>query len=193
MRRHLRRLIVATLLLALVIGGGLVARNLWRQRNIELALEVLDLLPEVAQRIQDFHRVKVENGRKVWEVSAKEAQYFGDEEVVAVRKPVVAVYPEDGRTIGMSGHEGRVILSGTDVKRVEVEGTIDVQVGEYSVRTESAHYEADTDRITAPGAVRVEGGQLEFDGDRMEIDLRDHRLRVKGNVRMVLWPDGVGG
>jgi len=42
------------------------------------------VLPNVAQRIQNFHRVKVDNGRKVWEVSAREAQYLENEEVVVV-------------------------------------------------------------------------------------------------------------
>ena len=176
------------LVLALVVGVGLVARNLWKQRNLDLALELLDLLPEVAQRIQNFHRVKVDKGRKVWEVSAKEAQYFSDEGVVSVFEPVVAVYFEEGRFIGMRGHSGRVVLAGKEVESVEVEGAINVQVDQYSVRTEFARYEATSDRITAPGSVRVEGAQVEFDGDAMEIDLVEQLLRVTGNVRMTLWP-----
>lgn len=181
---------VVAIAIALVIGAGLVARNLLRQRSIELALEVLDLMPEVAQRIHDFHRVKVRDGRMVWEVSAREAQYFGDEGFVSVRQPVVAVYPEEGRKIGMSGREGRVVLAGKDVDRVEVEGEIDVQLGDYSVRTDRAHYEAAADKIIVPGAVRVEGSQVAFAGDTMEIDIDAQRLRVEGNVRMVLWPRG---
>ncbi len=188
MRRQLRRLVVASLVLMLLIGAGLVARNFWRQNKLDLALEMIELLPDVAQRIQNFHRVKIDQGRKVWEVSAKEAQYFEDEGTVEVHEPVIAVYFEEGRTVGMRGKIGKVILVGKDVERVEVEGDINVQVDQYSVRTEFARYEAAADRIVVPGTVRVESEQVEFSGEAMEIDLEEQRLRVSRDVRTTLWP-----
>ncbi len=173
-----------------MIGVGLLVRGFLQQSKVEMALDVIELLPNVAQRIQDFHRVKINNGRKVWEVSAKEARYFEDDGVVAVQDPVVAVFFEEGRTISMRGRSGKVILDGSDVDRVEVEGEIDVQLDEYTVRTELAYYEAGSDRIHAPGSFRVESSQIEFDGVDMEVDLGEQRLRVSEKVRMTLWPKG---
>lgn len=188
MRKQLRRLVVAVLAIVVLIGAGLLARNFLKQRSVDLALEVIERLPDVAQRIQNFHRVKVDGGRKVWEVSAKEARYLDGEAIVSVQEPVIAVYFEEGRTVGMRGRSGKVILAGKDVDKVEVEGQIEVQIDQYAVTTEFARYEADGDRIVAPGAVRVESPQIEFDGDGMEIDLADQRLRLSDNVRMTLWP-----
>ncbi len=195
MRTNIRRIIVAALVLILAIGTGMVASSLWEQRKIDIALEVIELLPEVAQRIQNFHRVKVEDGRKVWEVSAKEARYFEDEAKVSVIKPVVEVYLEEGRTVGMRGEGGEVFLDGKDVRKVDVQGGIEVQIDQYVIRTEFASYEALSEQIVVPGIVRVEGNQLEFDGESMEIDLDSQRLRVTDGVDMLLWPKGshVGG
>ncbi len=190
MRRQLRRWVVALLVFVLMIGAGLLARGYWNQSKVELALDVIELLPDVAQRIQDFHRVKIDNGRKVWEVSAKEARYFEDDGVVAVQDPTVSVFFEEGRTVALRGRSGKVILQGTDVDRVEVEGDIDAQLDEYSLTTDLAYYEAGTDHIRVPGSFRVEGKQLEFDGEAMEIDLVKQRLRVTDQVRMTLWPKG---
>ncbi len=190
MRRQLRRLVVGLLVFVLVIGAGLLARGYWKQNKVELALEVIELLPDVAQRIQDFHRVKIDNGRKVWEVSAKEARYFEDDGVVAVQDPTVAVFFEEGRTVALRGRSGKVILNGTDVERVEVQGEIDAQIDEYSLSTDLAYYEAGSDRILVPGIFRVESSQIEFDGEAMEIDLVKQRLRVTDKVRMTLWPKG---
>jgi LPS export ABC transporter protein LptC len=181
-------LVVAVLVLVVLVGAGLLARNFLRQRTVDLALEMIEHLPDVAQRIENFHRVKVEGGRKVWEVSAKEARYLDGEAIVSVQEPVIAVFFEEGRTVGMRGRSGKVVLAGKDVDRVEVEGQIDVQIDQYSIRTEFARYEADNDRIVVPGAVRVESAEVEFDGDGMEIDLGEQRLRVSHNVRMTLWP-----
>lgn len=181
-------MVVVSLVLVLAIGAGLLARNYWQQRKAELALDMIELLPEVAQRIQNFHRVKIDNGRKVWEVSAKEARYFEDEGVVAVQEPRVSVFFEEGRTVAMSGHGGKVVLDGTDLQRVEVEGDIDVQLDEYSLRTQLAYYEAAEDRIHAPGDFRVESSEIQFDGKNMEIDLESQTLRVTERVHMTLWP-----
>jgi len=44
-------------------------------------------LPEAAQRIQNFRRVKMEGDRKAWEIAAREAQYFEDDQAVSVQAP----------------------------------------------------------------------------------------------------------
>lgn len=188
MRKRLRRLVVGSLVLLLLVGAAMLARNFWEQRKVELALEAIELLPDVAQRIQDFHRVKVDDGRKVWEVAAKEARYFEGDGVVAVEDPVVSVFFEEGRSVSLQGRSGKVILDGADVDRVEIEGEIDVKLNEYALSTESAYYEANTDRIIVPGAVRVESKQLQIDGNEMEIEVGAQRLRVNDGVHMTLWP-----
>jgi len=188
MRTNLRRIVVGMLVLVMAIGAGLVARNMWRQHRVDLALEAIELLPDVAQRIQNFHRAKIDGDRKVWEVSAKEARYFEDDGMVAVESPVIGVYPEEGRQISMRGRSGKVYLEDKDLERVEVEGGIEVEIDDYSLRTEFARYEADADRIVVPGTVRVESARIEFDGEEMEVDLAAERLRVSKKVRMLLWP-----
>lgn len=167
-----------------------MGRSLWQQHQVDIALKAIELLPEVAQRIQDFHRVKIDDGRKVWEVSAKEARHFEDEGMVAVIEPVVAVFFEEGRTVSLRGNGGKVFIDGKDLSKVEVEGGIQVRIDPYSMRTEYAQYETETDRIVVPGEVSVESDQLEFDGRGMEIDLNEQRLEVKDGVEMLLWPKG---
>jgi LPS export ABC transporter protein LptC len=183
-------LVVGSLVFLLAIGAAMLARSFWQQRKVDLALEVIELLPEVAQRIQDFHRVKFDGDRKLWEVSAKEARYFEDDGVVAVHKPVVEIFFEEGRSIALRGNEGKVTLDGSDVESVEIEGRLDVKLDEYALRTDLARYETKTDRIVVPGSVHVESAQLEFDGEAMEIDVGGQRLRVDQGVRMTLWPKG---
>lgn len=188
MRTKLRFIVIGVLVLVLAIGVGMVARSLWRQKQGGLALEAIELLPDVAQRIQDFHRIKIDGDRKVWDVSAKEARYFEEEGVVAVQDPVVAVYLEDGRTVALRGRSGEVCLVDKAVDRVEVEGEVEVQLDEYLVSTDFARYDADSDMIVAPGSVRMESSQIQLDGEALQVDLGAGRLRVGKNVRMFLWP-----
>ena len=188
MRSRLRLLVVALLVAA--IGGGvwLLWRDAAARRAAELAAPPVDILPDVNQRIQSFHRVKVVDGRKVWEVSAREAQYREDEGRVTVLEPVVALYLEDGGEVSLRGTSGFVFLDGRELTRVEVEGAIAVQLGEYALTTDRATYEAERDLVIVPGKVRIRGGSIDAEGERMEVEVANQRLRMSDRVTMTLQP-----
>jgi LPS export ABC transporter protein LptC len=191
-RTRARLAVLAALLLLLGAGAWLLARNAVARRRAAFEQAAVELLPHVAQRIQNFHRVKIEDGRKVWEVSAREAQYLDDEGVVRVEAPLVAVYLENGRTVSLRGDAGTVHLDDRELRSVELNGAIAVELGEFAFETDSARYEAASDTIVAPGPVRIKGTQFEIVGERMEVRVGEQHLTVSRNVEMNLWPDADG-
>jgi LPS export ABC transporter protein LptC len=188
MRARLRLLVVGLILLALGAGGALVVRSFEAESGADPEQQALDLLPEVAQRIVDFRRVKVDEGRKVWEVSAKEARYFDDEELVVVTEPSVMVFLEDGRVLKLMGREGKVYLGKQDLRRVELRGGIHVELGQYAMEGEYARYDRDMDVIVAPGQVEISGKGIEIHGEKLELDVSAERLRLSQGVRMTWRP-----
>jgi LPS export ABC transporter protein LptC len=188
MRSRLRLLV--GLVLVATVGGGfwLLWRDAAARRAADRAAAAVEVLPDVSQRIQDFHRVKVENGRKVWEVQARDAQYKEGEGVVSVIDPVVAVYLADGGEVSLRGTSGTVVLDGRELRRVDVEGAIAVRFGNYELRTDRASYEAAPDLVTAPGAVHITGDGLDIEGRHMEVEVGAQRLRLAEQVRVVLQP-----
>jgi len=75
MRRTRRFILLIAILLSLGGVGYKVAQTIIANKLRELKrnpLQALNYLPESALRMKDFHRSKIENGRKVWEI-------FGDE------------------------------------------------------------------------------------------------------------------
>lgn len=188
MRKRLRQAVFGSVVLLLCTVGFLVGRSLWRQHRQDLAQKALEFIPGVSQHIRDFHRVKVQDGRKVWEVSAEDAQYFEDEKTVVVRAVVLSVFLRDGRTVGLKGDEGRIALDGRDIARVEVTGAVEVAVADYTVRTERATYDHGQRQISTPGAVEISGHALELHGDRMEVDVDAERLHLVHHVAMRLQP-----
>lgn len=196
MRRRVRYLVVAAIIGLLLIGGVLLRRVFLMQQRADPAQLALDLLPHVAQRIRDFHRVKIDNGRKVWELSASEAQYHDDTHVVVVTQPLVSFFMEDGRELALQGAEGRVFLGGRDLQRVELSGGIRVQFGDYALRTPEAYYDRSDDRIIASGPVQISGRELDLEGEGLEIQVAKQRLLLRERVEMVLRPEkktGGGG
>src|SRR5262249_1779428 len=148
----------------LVLLGGLgfqLVRSQWQQHIRKLRSATLDFLPEAAQRIQNFRRVKMEGDRKAWEVAAREAQYFDDEQQVAVQAPEVTFYLKgDDGVVSVRGDQGKLYLSGRDMDRAELEGSIEVRFKDYVVKTDRAVYERASDSVVSPLAVSITGDGL---------------------------------
>jgi LPS export ABC transporter protein LptC len=185
--RHRVRRVLGLLVLTALAGVAVqLARSQWAQHLRSLRTNELDFLPEVAQRIQNFRRVKMEGDRKVWEVAAREAQYFEDDQEIVVEQPEVSFYMKDDQgAVSLRGDHGRIHLSGREMERVELEGSIEVRFRDYIVRTERAVYQQASDTVVAP-SVTVTGSGLDLKGGRMTVEMQAQRLRVDGQVETVL-------
>lgn len=167
----------------------MVRRALTLNEQLELAQKVLELVPDAAQRIRDFRRVQVRDGRKEWEIAAAEARYFDEEQRVVVREPMVRLYLEDGRVVGIRGDEGVIVLDGRELRTVDLEGDIEVTLADYTVRTAAARYDRGADTIRAPGGVEISGREIDARGMGMEVDVSAQKLRLLNEVRMTLRPE----
>jgi LPS export ABC transporter protein LptC len=182
--------------LLVVVGaalGGiayLVSRDVGARRAHTLADLGADFLPEVAQRIQNFRRVKVENGRMVWEITAKDARYFEQENAVVVIEPEMTFFlKEEGRAAHVAGAEGRLTLDGREVKALTLRGRVAVRLDDLRLETEEATYDRDRDLITAPGVVTVHGRTLDVQGRRMEVDVGPQHVRLLEDVHTTVHAD----
>jgi LPS export ABC transporter protein LptC len=188
MRKRLRLTVIGLVVLLLATVGGLVGRSLWQQNKRDAVRKGLEYLPGVSQHMQDFHRVKIQDGRKVWEVSAQDAQYFEEDKTVVVRDAMMQLFTKDNRVVGLKGSEARITLDGREVSRIDLSGDIQVTLADYVVRTEHATYDHDRELISAPGAVEISGRGVLLRGDRMEVEVQPQRLILRHNVSMRLEP-----
>ncbi|MFN8628055.1 MAG: LPS export ABC transporter periplasmic protein LptC [Candidatus Binatia bacterium] len=188
MRKPLQFGILATVVLLLSGVGFLVARSLWQQHRRDIASRGLEFLPGVSQHIRDFHRVKLQDGRKVWEISAQDAQYFHEDNLVVVREATMELQLKDGRAVGLRGDEARIELAGRDVARVELNGAIQVTASEYVVRTDHAIYDNERRLISVPDPVDISGRGLQARGDTMEVEIDSDIVRLARNVSMHIEP-----
>lgn len=188
MRKSIQLGILVTVVLLLCALGFLVGRSLWQQHRRELAQHGLEFLPGVSQHIRDFRRVKLQDGRKVWEISAQDAQYFQEDNLIVVRDARMELSRRDGSTIGLKGNEARIEIVGREVKRVELNGAIEVTASGYIVRTDHAIYDHERKLISSPAAVEISGRALHLRGDSMEVQVDDEHVTLFHNVSMHLEP-----
>ena len=189
-RTRLRAALLLVVAAALGEIGYLVSRNVAARRTDPLRALGQDLLPQVAQRIQNFRRVKTKNGRTVWEITAKEAQYFESAHQIVVREPHVTLYLDEGaRQVHIAGAEGRVRLDGQELQGLTLRGAVAVQLDDLVLETDEATYDREHDLLTAPGPVTVRGRTLDVSGRGMEVDVGPQRVRLREAVRTVVHSD----
>jgi LPS export ABC transporter protein LptC len=188
-RSRARAALIAAVTLALVALGFVLGRTMLARQ--ETARTGTSLRADVSQRIREFRRVKVKDGRTVWELNAREAQYFEERGEVVVTRPQLSFFGADGESIAVKGREGRVHLSGAnELEKIELSGGIEVRVGDYVLHTDQAIWVQAQDVILSPGRVDVKGDQIALDGEGMLVDLARQRVQFLRGVRTTLRGDG---
>ncbi|MFN2425375.1 MAG: LPS export ABC transporter periplasmic protein LptC [Candidatus Binatia bacterium] len=187
-RRAWRYLLAATLVLALAGLGLSLSRRVGAPGLLEPSFLATHALPELLQRIRNFHRVITREGRKVLEVSAREASYFKNDKAIEILDPKVVFY-EGGERVGeVSATKGRLYLDGTEVNSVEVSGNVLFEIGRLRVVTEHLTYDRSTDLIHAKGQARVEAAELSLAGTDMTVNMLDRSVVIASQVTMSLHP-----
>jgi len=182
------RMFIGVLMIGVVGAVGVqLARSQWAQHLRSLRTRELDFLPQVAQRIQNFRRVKMQGDRKVWEVAAHEAQYFEEDRQIVVDAPEVSFFVKDDQgVVSVKGKQGKILLDGREMDRVDLEGSIELRFRDYLILTDRAFYQRADDTVVSPGAVVVTGNGLSLSSDRMTVEMESQHVRFEGKVRTVL-------
>lgn len=188
MSRRAWRYLLATILVLALAGLGLSISRRSIPDLVEQSFLATQALPELLQRIRNFHRVIMREGHKVLEVSASEASYFKNDKAIVIVEPKVVFY-EGGQRVGeVSASRGRLFLDGTEVLSVEVDGTVLFEIGRLRLMTDNLTYDRATNLIHARGEARVEAAELSLTGTDMTVDMVERGVVIAAGVKMTLHP-----
>jgi len=192
---HMRKVRRSFLLLAILVSlGGVtykVAEIIGRMQEQITAnpLTALDYLPESTLRIKDFHRSKIEDGRKVWELFGEEARYYKEQKEAVIKKPKFFYYDKEGEVAESQGDEARMYLNDKELERMELRGDIEVSYQGYVLKSEEANYLPAKDQIVLPSHTTVVGEGIAVEGSRMEIELEAKKIRLIQAVKTKIEPE----
>ena len=193
MRKHAPRiLLLAAVFVSLGVVIYKVAENLALQKIGEIKqnpMKILDLVPESALRLKEFRRSKIEGGRKVWDLTGKEAVYLKAEREAVIKKPWLVFYRETGETLEVNGDEGHLFFNDGRMEKMQLQGSVEVNYQGFILRTDEILYLQDDDRVSSPGMVTVSGKGLELEGEGMEISIKDEKIKFFNRVRTRIQPD----
>jgi LPS export ABC transporter protein LptC len=151
--------------------------------------KILDYLPESALHMKDFHRAKVENGRKIWELFGDEANYYKEQKEAVIKKPRFYYYDKKGEVIETTGDQARIYLNEKELERMELSGGIQVTFQGYLLKSEQANYLATKDQIELPTRTTVTGEGMQLEGSRMEVEMESKKIRLIENVKTKMEPE----
>ena len=189
-RRQVRFVVAVVVALLLTTVGYRLSVSLWAQRVAEEEIQKLasDLSSSADQRMKNFHRFKVNNGKKVWEIAAQQARYLKDGDEVLVDAPEFSLYQKDGGVMTLRGREARVHLSADqrEVTQVELKGDLEVHMGDFLIKTQHAVFEDGQNTISSSGAVQISGPGLQAEGQGYTVDVTSKHLTLDADVQTTM-------
>ena len=190
MRKSRRKILLAVIVLSLAGVGYKVMQSvqLFKQEIKKDPIKALEYLPESSLNIKDFHRAKIENGRKVWELFGDEASYFKEQREAVIKRPRFYYYDKKGEVAETTGAEARVYLKEKELERMELSGGIEVSFSGYVLKSSEANYLPAQDQIHLPQRTMVEGEGLALEGASMEVELEAKKIRLINNVKTMIEP-----
>jgi LPS export ABC transporter protein LptC len=191
----MRRVRRSILLFAIVLSLGAVAfkvTEIIRRMHKETKaspMKALDYLPESALRLKDFHRAKIEDGRKVWELFGDEASYFKEQKEAVVKRPRFHYYDKKGDLAETTADEALIYLNERELEKMELRGGIRVTFQGYVLNSAEANYLPAKDQIVLPSRTTVVGDGIAVEGSRMEVDLETKKVRLVHDVKTKIEPE----
>jgi len=188
MSRYQVRFVTALVAVLLMVGVVYhLTVTLRRQHHNTQIIETMrkDIVPEADQRLQNFRRVQVRNGKKIWEIAARQARYFEADGEMIVEAPEVSFYLSDGEVVALRCGEGRLHM-GKDAKTItqmKLQNDLQIQIGDFSLHTQEAVYDSEHDTISSAGAVQITSRGLLVEGQGYTVDVADKRLTLNAEVR----------
>lgn len=184
-RQRVRVALIGLVLLVLAGIGFLVGRTLVQQRQAAGQPEGEVIEEDVAQRLRRFRRMKVEEGRTVWDLRAERADFLDDGRV-RIDAPSLSFFAEDGREVRLAGVHGEVLLEAGDVQRIDLDGGIEVSVAGYRLRAPVASWVGTSNVVIAREGADLSGEGISIEGEVMSVELDQRRVYFTGSVRTVV-------
>lgn len=186
-RNQIRFVLGISVLVVIVVLGYLGARLRQdvetRQMLDEIAASTED--GAVSQRMSEFRRIKMKDGRKVWEIAARQARYLADTNTVVIDSPEISFYFQDGETVELNCREGTIHLheETQDLVRIDLNGDLTMQVGDVSFTTDRAVYDHQDNTIVSDGVLNVAGEGYTATGRGYSVTVDTKRLVLDADVR----------
>jgi LPS export ABC transporter protein LptC len=177
------------ILISIVLIGGIVLVSLRANLRERKASEAVEKLPKVFtgganMRLEKIRLVEDKHGQKTWELEAKSVQQYQDQNIMVLEDVKVTFYAKEGRTIFLTGKQGKVYQ---DSKNVDLVGDVVLTSSDgYQLKTHSVSYRHLGEIVSTSDPVEIEGEQIRLTGKGMLVDMEAKTFKILSQVKTQL-------
>jgi len=177
------------ILISFVLIGGIVLVSLWANLRERKASEAVEKLPKAFtgganMRMEKIRFVEDKHGQKTWELEAKSVQQYQDQNTMVLEDVKVTFYAKEGRTIFLTGKQGKVYQ---DSKNVDLVGDVVLTSSDgYQLKTHSVSYRHLGKIVSTSDPVEIEGEQIRLTGKGMLVDMEAKTFKILSQVKTQL-------
>ena len=187
MSRHQIRFMLGITVLGLILALGYLSSQVGKDPATARLIDELSTPDATAetmvQRMTEFRRVKMQDGKKVWEIVARQAHYFADTNAVVIDTPEISLYFSDGEAVALRCQEGTVHLNGeSDLLHIDLRGNLEIQMGAISLKTDQATYDHQKNTISSDGVMHIVGQGFTLEGKGYTVAVDTKQLTLKAEV-----------
>jgi len=140
--------------------------------------------------LNEFHRSESKNGKKLWEITGARAEYLMKENAARLTDAKLSLYRPDDQTVQIEAQHALLHLNGSSFTKLEASGAVVLKRGaEFTLKTELATYDGESQVVHAPGAVTILNGRLEILGEDLTAHVQDESMHLARNVRTTIHPE----
>lgn len=141
-------------------------------------------------KLFDFERSQTKNGKKVWEVKAKQGKYFPETNSAVIEDGIFFMYEEDGSVTQIVAGHAELYLSEASLSKAELSQGVIVNFDkrELKLTTNEATYETESGRVVAEGYVEIETPRMKITGEGLEAFIKEEEFSLAKKVTSLLKP-----
>ncbi len=172
--------------MSILLVVGILLASLWSNLLGRKSSEKMERHPEVStggadMRLEKIRFVEDKQGQKTWELEAKSIQHFQDQNLMVLEDVRVTVYLKEGRTLVLTGKNGKVHQ---DSKDMELVGDVVLTSSDgYRLKTHSLSYLHRDKIVRSSDPVEIEGEQVRLTGRGMLVEMEKKTFKVLSQVK----------
>lgn len=126
--------------------------------------------------MESLSLTEIEEGGKRWVLKAEKAEYLRNRDEIHIKGIYLEFYGPGQEVVYLRSQEGLVNTKG---KELELKGNVELERGDFTIRTEKVRYLPKERALVAPEEVVLEGPRAHVAGKDLRIDLTKKRLILK--------------
>jgi LPS export ABC transporter protein LptC len=155
-----RRIAKALAVLGTVALTAVVIVTVWVVRHRESAEKLsnaADITPGTLLHARNFHWSQMRGSQLDWVLKAKDASYSTDRTSIILKDAELSMVAKDGKHLLLAAPAVSLTMKGNHISRAKLSGGLRVNYGDFTLTTDDAVFQPDTDQLDAPGPIKIEG------------------------------------